>query len=274
MPKAKTETKTNSKSLMIQKRVAWTLVIFGLLVFAGVSMTTVEAPTAPPSPLDLIWSPLLFVFLPLIWLKRVNDLQGLKRYLSTKSVIIAFTVGAVFISSWAFYRDAQKYFVHQDELVSQKFAAVNIIYKKRFDLVPNVAKSAKALGAHERAVIDSITSARASYLRNNKPDGKVTAINDFNRAFTEISINIENYPALKGDKGFLELITVLEETEEQLVEAKNDYNKQVTTLNTQSRTFPYNLLAGSLIEEPVKTRLEDSADTQIQNAKQLLDSLN
>ena len=262
------------KSLNIQKRIAWTLVIIGLMSFAGVSMTTVDAPLAPPSPLDMIWSPLILVFLPLIWLKRVNDILGLRRYLSTKSVIIALTAGAVLVTGWTFYRDAQKYFVHQDELVSQKFAAVNIIYKKRFDLVPNVAKSAKALGAHERAVIDSITTARASYLRNNKPDGKVTAINDFNRAFTEISINIENYPALKGDKGFLELITVLEETEAQLVDAKNDYNKQVTTLNTQSRTFPYNLLAGSLIEEPVKTRLEDTADTQIQNAKQLLDSLN
>lgn len=257
-----------------QKVGAWSVLVLALLYYTGLTINTAEAPTAPPSPLDIIWPVVVFTILPLLWLKKVNDAQNEKRVLSSRNVIVALTVISLAVTSWGFYRDAQKYYVYQDELAAQKFAAVNVLYKQRFDLVPNVAKSAKALADQEKALVDNITSARTAFLRNQSLNSQVNAINDFNKALTEISINVESYPNLKSDQGFLQLIKVLEESEAQLVIAKNDYNQQVTALNTQSRTFPYNMLAGSFIDDPVKTRIDESVDPRALDAKQLLNNLN
>lgn len=265
---------TLPSSLKIQKITAWTLLVFGWIFFAAITTNEAQAPDAPPSPLDVIWTVALLGALPLLWLRRINESQKQKRYLSSKGVIITVIAIISLITLWTFYRDAQKYFVYQDELTSQKFAAVNIVFEKRFSLVPNVGKSASALASQERSIISDIAQARAAYLRGQSVDNKVAAINDFNRALTAISINAENYPDLKSDKGFLELIDVMEKTENQLADVKNDYNKQVTTLNTQSRTIPYNLLAGSFIDDPVKTRIDGSVDPQTLDSKQLLEKLN
>jgi LemA protein len=270
----KSKQRSLTSSLTLQKVGAWSLVVLALLYFTGTTINDAQAPDVPPSPLDIIWPVVLFAVLPLFWLKRINESQNQKRYLSATKVIAGFTILALVMTTWGFYRDAQKYFVYQDELISQKFAAVNIVYEKRFSLVPNVAKSANALARQERSVVSDITKARAAYLRSQGLDGKVGAINDFNKALTNISINTENYPDLKSDKGFLGLISVIEKTESALADAKNDYNQQITTLNTQSRTFPYNFLASGFIDDPVKARIDSSVSSQALDAKHLLDNLN
>lgn len=271
-----TTAKSNHKlsSLSAQKIAAWSLLVIGLLVFAGATINGDEALSVPPSPLDIISPVILFAILPLLWLKKVNDSQNQKRYLSSKTIIIALTIVALTTTSWGFYRDAQKYFVHQDELASQKFAAVNVVYVKRFNVVPNVAKSASALASQEQSIVSDITEARTAYLRSQSLDRKVGAINNFNEALTNISINVENYPDLKSDKGFLKLMDVIEKTEAQLATAKNDYNQQITALNTESRTFPYNFLAGNFIDSPVKVRIDESVSSQVLDSKRLLDNLN
>ncbi len=264
---AKVNLAKSSNLNTILKFVAWILFIFGMVVIFGVSINPETAPTVPPSPLDIFW-PALFILLPVLWLKKLNGNSKGKRFLSSDGVIVTLAAVSVVLSAWGAYRGAQSYFVTQDELISQKFAAVNVVYQKRFDLVPNVAASAKALATQERAVINSITKARSLYLRSRSTNAKVGAINDFNRAL--LSVNVENYPNLKSDAGFLKLIQVLSDTENQLVTAQNDYNQQVTALNSQSRTFPYNFLAKHFIDQPIKNRLDQTIDFQTQNSQDLL----
>lgn len=270
---AASKKKHHFTSLDIQKIVAWALFVLGIVYFAGVTTNEPQAPDVPPSPLDILWPILLLAVLPLVWLKRINELQGQKRYLSSVTIIVGIALAGLLTTSWGFYRQAQSYFVFQDELISQKFTAVNVVYEKRFSLVPNIAKSANSLANQERVIVGDITKARAAYLGAQNLDTKVDAINDFNKALTAISINLENYPDLKSDQGFLELMRTIEKTEDQLAATKNDYNYQVTTLNTQSRTFPYNFLAGGFIEDPIKDRIDSSIDPKTLDASHLLDSL-
>lgn len=270
MPSAKQTPKAN-KSLVAQKAVAWAVLVIGILYIVGTAMGSSEVPASPPNPLGMLLTAGLLITLPLIWLQKINKESGKARFLSGNNSIIVVTLLAIAISAYGFWGDTKRYFVTQDELVSQKFAAVNVVYQKRFDLVPNVAKSAKALADQEKAIVNNITSARTKYLDTQNTDQKAQAVNDFNRAL--ISLNVENYPNLKSDSGFVELIKVLNDTEAQLVTAKNDYNQQVTILNSQSRSFPQSLWVKYILDEPIKTRLNDTADSQMQNAKDLLKDL-
>jgi LemA protein len=56
----------------------------------------------------------------------------------------------------------------------------------------------------------------------------------------------ENYPNLKSNENFLALQSQLEGTENRIAIARRDYNKAVQDYNTEIRTFPGVLWAGTL----------------------------
>src|SRR6195952_1612318 len=140
-----------------------------------------------------------------------------------------------------------------DEQVKANWSEVTNQYQRRADLVPNLVNSVKGFAQQEKDVLLGVTNARAKVGSVNV---SADAVNDpstlqkFQAAQGELSGALsrliavsENYPTLKSDQLFRDLMAQLEGTENRIAVARNRYIKAVQDFNVGIRTFPNNLTA-------------------------------
>ena len=141
----------------------------------------------------------------------------------------------------------------QDEKVKAAWAEVQNQYQRRADLVPNLVNSVKGFAQQEKDVLLGVTNARAKVgsiqatpelINDPGAFAKFTAAQgELTSALSKLLVVTENYPQLKSDALFHDLMSQLEGTENRITVARNRYIKQVQDYNVTIRTFPNNLTA-------------------------------
>ncbi|MBX9712083.1 MAG: LemA family protein [Xanthobacteraceae bacterium] len=140
-----------------------------------------------------------------------------------------------------------------DEGVKSAWSEVVNQYQRRADLVPNLVNSVKGFAQQEKDVLLGVTNARARVGGAPiSPDviNDPAALQKFQAAQGELTgalsrllVVTENYPTLKSDQLFRDLVAQLEGTENRIAVARNRYIKAVQDFNVTIRTFPNNLTA-------------------------------
>lgn len=134
--------------------------------------------------------------------------------------------------------------VRKKNQVSNIFATVDAILKKRYDLIPNLVAVAQKYMEHERHVLTEVTKLRAKALSGDASDEeKIEIDSKITKAIRGILVAVENYPALKANENFLHLQATLNEVEEQISAARRAYNAAVTDYNNAVEMFPTNIMA-------------------------------
>jgi LemA protein len=129
----------------------------------------------------------------------------------------------------------------------EALGGIDVQLTRRADLIPNLVETVKGYAAHERAVFDEVTAARAGVqaaARGNDVPAKAAADARLQGALANINAVAENYPDLKANQNFLDLQNQLAETENQISFARQYYNDAVATLNKQTQTIPWMFFAG------------------------------
>lgn len=134
-------------------------------------------------------------------------------------------------------------FTTQEEAIKAQFSQVENQLQRRNDLIPNLVESVKGFAAQERGVIDSVTNARAKMAGAGTPAEKIAAANETSSALARLLVVVENYPLLKSDARFAQLMDQLEGTENRLAVERQRYNERVQEYNTARRRFPSNMTA-------------------------------
>ena len=144
----------------------------------------------------------------------------------------------------------------KDEVVKAKWADVQNQYQRRADLIPNLVETVKGYAAQERNVLREVTEARASATQVKVDASTITdpaAFQKYAQAQDQLSGVLgrlmmiqERYPDLKSNQNFLALQSQLEGTENRITVARRDYNEAVRDYNTEIRTFPGALWAGTV----------------------------
>ncbi|MCY9545504.1 LemA family protein [Lysinibacillus xylanilyticus] len=134
--------------------------------------------------------------------------------------------------------------VTAEESVESKWAQVENQLQRRYDLIPNLVESVKGYANHEKEVIASITDARAQMGSAHSPKEQAVANDALNGALSRLLVVVENYPNLKADANFRQLMDELAGTENRLAVAREDYNNEVQAFNKTVKRFPGNLIAG------------------------------
>ena len=140
-----------------------------------------------------------------------------------------------------------------DEQVKSAWSEVLNQYQRRADLVPNLVNSVKGFAQQEKDVLLGVTNARAKVgsiqatpeLLNDPgafQNSRRRRANSPARCRSYWS-STENYPQLKSDALFRDLMAQLEGTENRITVARNRYIKSVQDYNVGIRTFPNNLTA-------------------------------
>jgi LemA protein len=135
-------------------------------------------------------------------------------------------------------------FVKGKEAVDQKWAQVKNHLQRRADLIGNLAETARGLAGQEQAVFGAIADARARMAGANTPQEGIAAGQAMDSALGRLLVVVENYPQLKSDQAFLQLMDELAGTENRLATERMRYNQEVQGFNVMVKTFPGNILAG------------------------------
>jgi len=142
--------------------------------------------------------------------------------------------------------------------VSNVFASIDTLLKKRYNLIPNLISTVKSYMQHEKGVLTEITETRAKALSGGiSDDEKVQLDNKMSKALGGIMVAVENYPNLKANQNFLQLQAAFNEIEEQISAARRAYNATVTDYNNAVEMFPTNIMA-SMMNYKNKTLFEIS----------------
>ena len=131
--------------------------------------------------------------------------------------------------------------------VSKSFSSVDVLLKKRWDLIPNLVAVVKSHMQFEQQTLAEITRLRSQVMSGGiSDDQRLTLENQISRTMGNIVALIENYPELKSDHHVTQLLESLNETEEQISAARRFYNTAVTEYNNALEMFPSNLVANYL----------------------------
>lgn len=154
-------------------------------------------------------------------------------------VIIAIIVilGVMLMSSY-------NNFVTLEENVDQSYAQIENQLQRRLDLIPNLVNTIKGYASHEKEVIAEISDARARLAGANTVKEEATANAELTGALSRLLVVVENYPNLKADQQFTQLMDELSGTENRISVARKDYNDQVAVYNKKVKQFPGALIAG------------------------------
>lgn len=161
-----------------------------------------------------------------------------------KKVSVGLGIIGVFIVVFGFMlMSSYNNFVNLEENVDQSYAQIENQLQRRLDLVPNLVNTVKGYAAHEEEVIASISDARARLAGAKTPEEEATANAELSGALSRLLVVVENYPNLKADRQFTQLMDELAGTENRIAVARKDYNDQVAIYNKKVKSFPGVMIA-------------------------------
>lgn len=157
--------------------------------------------------------------------------------------------------------------------VENAFGSIDVMLKKRYDLIPNLVETAKAYMKHESETLTRITQLRTQAMSPSvSSDEKVQLENQISGMMKSMLVSVESYPELKASEQFTMLQRSWNETEEQISAARRNYNASVTEYNNAVEKFPSNIFA-ALFGHKRKAILEiPEAERQNVSAKALFNT--
>ncbi len=186
-------------------------------------------------------------------------------------LLIVLAIAALMVVSWVFKTKNQM--VRYDEDVKQKWAQVQNVYQRRFDLIPNLVETVRGYAKHERETLEAVIEARSKV-------GGVTQLNakdltpenlakfqeaqaGLSSALQRLMVVVEQYPNLKANENFIRLQDELAGTENRIAVERRAYTESVQQYNQYLRYFPQSMIAGML---GFKERPQFAAADQAQQA--------
>ena len=158
-------------------------------------------------------------------------------------------------------------------LVENAFATIDVMLKKRYDLIPNLVEVAKTYMKHEQDLFTNLASLRAKATAPSATsDEKVHLENQISSMMKNLMVSVENYPELNASEQFSLLQRSWNETEEQISAARRSYNAAVTSYNNAVEKFPSNIFASMFGHQRKQVFTIAEAERKNVDAKALFNS--
>jgi len=127
--------------------------------------------------------------------------------------------------------------------VRDQWAQIDVVLKRRADLIPNLVETVKGYASHEKETLDAVISARNKGVNANTTEEKMKASGELTAALGRIFALSEAYPDLKANANFMDLQNQLKDTEDKITYSRQFYNDSVLSYRNKIEMFPSNIVA-------------------------------
>jgi LemA protein len=153
-------------------------------------------------------------------------------------------------------------------LVQEAWSSIDVMLKKRHDLIPNLVETVKGYASHERETFESVTRARTQAVGANSVEAKEAAEKNLNQAMMNLFAVAEQYPDLKANANFQQLQAELTSIENDIEKSRRYYNGTVRENNTLVESFPSNIIANMYkFEKSPFFELDNIAEREVPSVK-------
>ncbi len=125
-----------------------------------------------------------------------------------------------------------------EQNVDQHESEIDNKLQRRADLIPNLVQTVKGFASHEEKVMADISNARSKMAGAGTTEEKLAANDELSGALSRLLVVVENYPDLKSDKQFTQLMDELAGTENRISVERSNYNTAVREYNGAVKRFP------------------------------------
>jgi LemA protein len=133
-----------------------------------------------------------------------------------------------------------------DVRVAEALAGIDVELTRRAALIPSLVQTVQAFAAHEQAVLDHVTNARAALATATSGASvgqRSAAEGELDSAVARVLALGASYPQLNSSSNFANLQENLADTENKLAFARQYYNDAVATLDRVTGTIPWMFVA-------------------------------
>ena len=125
--------------------------------------------------------------------------------------------------------------INLEEQIYAADASIEVQEKRRIDLVYNLVDTVEQYTKHESETLKEVVEARQQANTGNIEDAKMV-----------LNAVAEQYPDLKANDNYKQLMTELALTENMIAEHRNNYNQQIRSYNKFVRKFPTSSILGMM----------------------------
>jgi LemA protein len=176
-------------------------------------------------------------------------MNEVKQFLKTyRTLIIGFVIGLIGLNGCSSYNTMAKL----NEGVNSKWSQVENAYQRRSDLIPNLVEVVKGYAEHEKQTLTAVIEARAkatsitidaSKLDENSIQQFDAAQNGITQALSKLMMVTEQYPNLKANETYQQLMTELTGTENRIAVERKSFNDAVQGYNQKIIVMPRKIWA-------------------------------
>lgn len=127
--------------------------------------------------------------------------------------------------------------------VKDGWSQIEVVLKRRADLIPNLVETVKGYTKHEEGTLTAVVEARNKAVSAKTPEEAMKADGEMTQALSRLFALTESYPELKANQNFLDLQKSLEEAENKITYSRQFYNDNVLNYNNKTEMFPSNIVA-------------------------------
>ena len=127
--------------------------------------------------------------------------------------------------------------------VKDQWAQIDVLLKRRFDLIPNLVETVKGYAKHEEGTLEAVITARNKVVAAPSKEDEIKANGELTGALNRLFALAESYPELKANTNFLDLQESLKGTEDKIAYARQFYNDAVLKYHNKLETIPTNIVA-------------------------------
>lgn len=127
--------------------------------------------------------------------------------------------------------------------VKNKWSEVDIYLKQRTDLIPNIVETVKGYSKHEKDTLTDVINARTQVVNASSKEEEIASNENLSKMMKQLFALAESCPELKANTNFMTLQSDLREIENQIANARSEYNRAVLRYKNKMEVFPSNIVA-------------------------------
>jgi LemA protein len=182
-------------------------------------------------------------------------------------VLALIIVGAIILFLILFVIGVYNKLIKLRNMVKDQWSQIDVLLKRRADLIPNLVETVKGYAAHESGTLEAVISARNKAVSATNPHDEMKANGELTQALGRLFALAESYPELKANTNFISLQDSLKETEDKISFARQFYNDAVLSYKNKLEMFPSNIVATMFNFKPEEFFEATAADKEVPQVK-------